>query len=80
MDTINSQHPSPPVIKSCKVCTALEKLFAGGDVQVQLERKEIYDESCTQHDSLFYWIERNYCEYLDRLQKARSYHIVADTN
>ncbi|KAI7762036.1 hypothetical protein LZL87_004343 [Fusarium oxysporum] len=80
MDTISSQHPSPPVVKSCKVCTALEKLFADDDVQIQLEKDEIYDQSCTQHDPLFCWIERNYCEYLDRLEKARNYHIVADTN
>ncbi|KAH7182019.1 heterokaryon incompatibility protein-domain-containing protein [Fusarium sp. MPI-SDFR-AT-0072] len=80
MDTISSQHPSPPVVKSCKVCTALEKLFADDDVQIQLEKDEIYDQSCTQHDPLFCWIERNYYEYLDRLEKARNYHIVADTN
>ncbi|KAK7600467.1 hypothetical protein V3481_002001 [Fusarium oxysporum f. sp. vasinfectum] len=80
MDTINSQHPSPPVIKSCKVCTALEELFADDDVQIQLEKDEIYYQSYTQHNLLFYWIERNYCEYLDRLEKARNYHIVADTN
>ncbi|KAH7217856.1 hypothetical protein DER44DRAFT_2168 [Fusarium oxysporum] len=80
MDSINSQHPSPPVVKSCKVCTPLEKHFADDDVQIQLEKDEIYDQSCTQHDPLFYWIERNYCEYLGRLEKARNCHIVADTN
>ncbi|KAF5624732.1 uncharacterized protein FTJAE_10181 [Fusarium tjaetaba] len=75
---INSRHASSPVIQSCNFCTALEKLLADDEVEVRLEKDEICEQSCTAHVPLFHWIETNYSEHLDRLEKARKYQIVAD--
>ncbi|KAG5784956.1 hypothetical protein H9Q73_001425 [Fusarium xylarioides] len=50
---INSTHPPPPpATQSCKLCTALEKLFAEDNVEIKLDKDDFKDQSCTEHGPL----------------------------
>ncbi|KAG5755337.1 hypothetical protein H9Q70_002013 [Fusarium xylarioides] len=76
---INSTHPPPPpATQSCKLCTALEKLFAEDNVEIKLDKDDFKDQSCTEHGTFFQWMERNCYEHFTHVQKARFFQFTSN--